>query len=60
MMPMSRILVVVVLFLTACSGPVNSPYPPADTGKSILYSAFEERPKHLDPARSYKIGRAHV
>jgi hypothetical protein len=22
-------------------------------GKSILYSAFSERPKHLDPARSY-------
>jgi ABC-type transport system substrate-binding protein len=39
--------------LTACSGPVNSPYPAADAGKSILYSAFEERPKHLDPARSY-------
>ncbi|OYY92389.1 MAG: peptide ABC transporter substrate-binding protein [Hydrogenophilales bacterium 28-61-23] len=41
----------------ACSGPVNSPYPAAesgnDAGKSILYSAFEERPKHLDPARSY-------
>jgi hypothetical protein len=22
-------------------------------GKTVLYSAFEERPKHLDPARSY-------
>jgi oligopeptide transport system substrate-binding protein len=32
---------------------VNSPYPASDTGKSVLYSAFEERPKHLDPARSY-------
>jgi oligopeptide transport system substrate-binding protein len=39
--------------LAACSQPVNSPYPAADTGKSVLYSAFEERPKHLDPARSY-------
>jgi ABC-type transport system substrate-binding protein len=39
--------------LTACSGPVNSPYPAGDAGKSIIYSAFEERPKHLDPARSY-------
>ena len=41
------------LFLAACSQPINSPYPAADAGKSILYSAFEERPKHLDPARSY-------
>lgn len=32
---------------------VNSPYPASDAGKSILYSAFGERPKHLDPARSY-------
>ena len=39
--------------LSACSQPVNSPYPTSDAGKSVLYSAFEERPKHLDPARSY-------
>ncbi len=39
--------------LTACSGPVNSPYATVDAGKSIVYSAFDERPKHLDPARSY-------
>jgi ABC-type transport system substrate-binding protein len=39
--------------LTACSGPVNSPYPAGDAGKAVIYSAFEERPKHLDPARSY-------
>jgi ABC-type transport system substrate-binding protein len=42
-----------LVFLAACSQQVNSPYPASDTGKSILYSAFEERPKHLDPARSY-------
>lgn len=42
-----------LLFLTACSQQVNSPYPAADAGKSIVYSAFGERPKHLDPARSY-------
>ena len=55
---MPRLLPVLpLLLLAACSGPVNSPYPAADSaadaGKSILYSAFEERPKHLDPARSY-------
>jgi ABC-type transport system substrate-binding protein len=42
-----------LLGLTACSGPVNSPYPPGDSGAAVIYSAFEERPKHLDPARSY-------
>ena len=50
---MPRFLLLFLVFLAACSGPVNSPYPVADAGRSILYSAFEERPKHLDPARSY-------
>jgi oligopeptide transport system substrate-binding protein len=31
----------------------NNPYPSQDRGRNILYSAFEERPKHLDPAQSY-------
>ena len=31
----------------------NNPYPARDNGKNILYSAFSERPKHLDPARAY-------
>ncbi len=48
-----RVLVFFLLLLAGCSGPVNSPYPDAEPGKSVLYSAFGERPKHLDPARSY-------
>jgi oligopeptide transport system substrate-binding protein len=40
--------------LTACDGGLwNDPYPVADKGKSILYTAFTERPKHLDPAQAY-------
>jgi len=31
----------------------NNPYPAADKGKNILYASFRERPKHLDPVRSY-------
>jgi len=46
-------LLSLLAFLGACSQQVNSPYPASDAGKSILYSAFSERPKHLDPARSY-------
>jgi len=40
--------------LSACDGGLwNNPYPAADEGKSILYTAFTERPKHLDPAQAY-------
>lgn len=31
----------------------NNPYPESQRVANILYSAFRERPKHLDPARSY-------
>jgi ABC-type transport system substrate-binding protein len=41
------------LLLAACSSEQNDPYPAGERGKSILYSAFTERPKHLDPAQSY-------
>jgi ABC-type transport system substrate-binding protein len=47
-----------VLFLSACSGPVNNPYPTAESTKSIFYSGFTEPPKHLDPARSYASNEA--
>jgi ABC-type transport system substrate-binding protein len=40
--------------LAACDKqPWNRPYPAGDAGRNILYSLFQERPKHLDPARSY-------
>ena len=42
------------LLLAACDGGLwNDPYPAEDDGKSILYTAFTERPKHLDPAQAY-------
>jgi ABC-type transport system substrate-binding protein len=39
--------------LTACSDAMNDPYPASDRGKNILYTAFTDRPKHLDPVQSY-------
>jgi oligopeptide transport system substrate-binding protein len=51
-----RVLLVslLVVLLSACSGGLwNDPYPASDQGKSIFYSAFTERPKHLDPAQAY-------
>ena len=45
---------VLLFFLAACDGGLwNNPYPAADKSKSIFYTAFAERPKHLDPARAY-------
>ena len=54
---------VLPLFLAAawlggCGGVWNSPYPERDRGRNILYSAFSERPKHLDPAQSYSENEA--
>ena len=43
-----------LVLLSACSGGLwNNPYPASDQGKSIFYTAFTERPKHLDPAQAY-------
>ncbi|MGA7983353.1 MAG: ABC transporter substrate-binding protein [Chromatiaceae bacterium] len=35
------------------NSPWNDPYPAGQAAANVLYSSFEERPKHLDPARSY-------
>jgi ABC-type transport system substrate-binding protein len=44
--------------LAGC-GPVwNDPYPAAESGRNILYSAFTNRPKHLDPVQSYSEDEA--
>jgi len=39
--------------LAGCSDNWNNPYPGSQAEANVLYSAFSERPKHLDPARSY-------
>lgn len=41
------------LLLSACSSEQNDPYPASERNTNILYSAFTERPKHLDPVQSY-------
>ena len=43
----------VLLLLAGCGKAWNDPYPAADRGRNILYTAFTERPKHLDPVQSY-------
>ncbi len=58
--PMRHILILFFLALSGCGSIWDDPYPASDNGKSILYLAFTERPKHLDPARSYSENEAAV
>lgn len=49
-------LCIPLLFLTACdNGQWNNPYTSddKDKDKAVYFTAFTERPKHLDPAQSY-------
>ena len=39
--------------LAACGSEWNNPYPAAERSANTLYTAFTERPKHLDPVQSY-------
>lgn len=41
------------LLLSGCGNAWNDPYPAAEAGGKVMYTAFTERPKHLDPAQSY-------
>jgi len=51
---MLALLVLSLLLPAGCSdGPWNNPYPAQEALANTLYSSFRERPKHLDPVRSY-------
>jgi ABC-type transport system substrate-binding protein len=44
--------------LAGCTDSWNTPYPGSDAQANVVYSVFSERPKHLDPARSYSENEA--
>ncbi|HEX6157146.1 MAG TPA: ABC transporter substrate-binding protein [Burkholderiales bacterium] len=44
-----------MLFVAGCGAVWNDPYPRSERGANILYSAFVNRPKHLDPVQSYTV-----
>jgi ABC-type transport system substrate-binding protein len=48
-----RPILLLALLAAGCADVWNDPYPAADRGRNVLYSAFTERPKHLDPVQSY-------
>ena len=52
-MSVLRLACLALLLFAACSSEQNDPYPKAERGGNILYAAFTERPKHLDPVQSY-------
>ena len=48
------LLAVFAWLLSACSdSSLNNPYPYKDANANILYSSFSQRPKYLDPIKSY-------
>jgi ABC-type transport system substrate-binding protein len=46
-------LLLTTFLLTACDNLWNNPYPEDKPSASIYYTDFSERPKYLDPAKSY-------
>jgi oligopeptide transport system substrate-binding protein len=53
-----RALLFVLVLLSGCGEVWNNPYPAGERAQNILYTAFIERPKHLDPAQSYTSDEA--
>jgi len=48
------LLTMSMVLLSACdNSSLNNPYPHKDANANILYSSFSERPKRLDPIKSY-------
>ena len=63
MLVIKLIIAMQLLFFIPCvlgEGPIpwNTPYPHKNEKENVLYSAFTERPKHLDPALSYASDEA--
>ncbi len=57
----SKIIAVLILAASDVgAAPWNNPYPAADATANVYYDSFEERPKHLDPARSYAENEGEI
>ncbi|WP_230971663.1 ABC transporter substrate-binding protein [Nitrogeniibacter aestuarii] len=51
-------LVLIPALVVGCVQVWNDPYPSDESAENILYSAFTNRPKHLDPVQSYSSDEA--
>lgn len=47
------LICLLAVLLAACGSEWNNPYPAGERTANTLYTAFTERPKHLDPVQSY-------
>lgn len=58
--PLIRLLALVLIpaMVVGCAQVWNDPYPSDESAENILYSAFTNRPKHLDPVQSYSSDEA--
>ncbi len=54
------IFLLLPVLLPGCGEVWNNPYPGENSGANTLYSDFQERPKRLDPARSYSSDEAEL
>ena len=52
-MRVATMILLALTFFAGCGRVWNDPYPTAERKANILYSSFSERPKTLDPAKSY-------
>ena len=50
MTPLRPLCIILILASSACS---NDPYPRSDANEKVLYSAFRDAPKTLDPVKAY-------
>lgn len=52
------LLLISCVLLAACGEAWNDPYPASERGQNVMYTAFTDRPKHLDPVQSYSEDEA--
>ncbi|NMG15393.1 ABC transporter substrate-binding protein [Aromatoleum bremense] len=52
------LLLLSCVLLAACGQVWNDPYPVAERDQNVMYTAFTDRPKHLDPVQSYSEDEA--
>ena len=59
-LPHLALLLATAWMLTGCQPTTwNNPHSVVERGESVLYSSFSERPKHLDPARSFSADESN-
>lgn len=56
--PARIVVILAAVWLAGCADVWNDPYPARDRHANVMYTAFLDRPKHLDPVQSYSEDEA--